>query len=269
MNRMHIASPAALALAALIALPAYAANDGRGSKEQRNEQTLEQVLQEAATAGERPGGKDEAEAAEKTPPAAEAKAADKSSGATAAPAKDPKAATPAASRAAPPAAGTVAPAATQAPPTDDNDDTAEATAPTPLRAAAPPAGQARTRGPYELGALDCRVLDGAGIERILPPRLIAGEEPDLLCRILVTQPPNIASLAHQVTFSVTIADRETFRQVRNVRMSSIGRRALVFVVPADRIATDSSAAVRIHASLSPPALPAVGQTVKFTVETED
>ena len=58
------------------------------------------------------------------------------------------------------------------------------------------------------------------------------------------------------------------QQSRNVRMSSIGRRAVLFVVPADRITTDDGAQVTLKVTLSAPAKPATRE-VKISVESED
>jgi len=252
----------ALAFVITLAAPAVAVADAshpsHPAKEPRAEQTLDQVMQDSAPAGERTEAG--APSSDKAGAPAASASTDKAAPATSAAPSGPPA-TPA------PTAAQPAPAQPAAPATDDNDGTAEAPAPTPL--AAMPATVARGRGPYQLGALDCRVLDGAGIERILPPKLVSGEEPDLLCRILVTQPASVASQPHQLTLTVSVGDRQTYREVRAVRMSSIGRRALVFVVPADRIATDNNAPVLIHAALSAPAQPAAGQSVEFSVETED
>src|SRR5579871_434709 len=122
-------------------------------------------------------------------------------------------------------AGKAKPSQPPPPPTDDNDATTEAARPTVLAAIAP-ASAPRRPGPYELGALDCRVLDGAGIERLLPKKMTTGEEPDLLCRILITQPATVSLAPHELTLTVTVGNRATYQQVRPVRMSSVGRRAL-------------------------------------------
>src|SRR5438477_161158 len=76
----------------------------------------------------------------------------------------------------------------------------------------------------------------------------------------VTQPPTAAAAPHQLTLTVQLANaagvRATYQQSRNVRMSSIGRRAVLFVVPADRITTDDGAQVTLKVTLSAPAKPA-------------
>ena len=48
---------------------------------------------------------------------------------------------------------------------------------------------------------------GLGIERVLPKRVTAGEEPDLLCRIQVEQPPTVSTEAHTVTLAVNVGGR--------------------------------------------------------------
>jgi hypothetical protein len=154
-----------------------------------------------------------------------------------------------------------------APITDDNDTTAEAVRPKALEAVAP-ATRPRAMGAYELGALDCRMLDGAGIERILPKKMIAGEEPDLLCRVLVTQPATVAMAAHTLTLTVSVGGKATYQQARTIRMSSVGRRSVVFVVPADRISSEDAATVAMRAVLSAPAKPPTRE-VKFVVEPAD
>lgn len=152
--------------------------------------------------------------------------------------------------------------------TDDNDATPEAPPPTALAPVKAEIGMQRTVGPYELGPLDCRVLDGAGIERILPTALTAGEEPDLICRVLVTQPPNVVPATHHLSLHVFLGGRIVYQQKRNVRMSSLGRRSLVFVVPADRFTSFESTRVVIRATLSMPAKPATRE-VRFALETLD
>lgn len=154
-----------------------------------------------------------------------------------------------------------------APVTDDNDNAGEAVRPKALEAVRP-AAQPRRPGPYEMGPLDCRMLDGAGIERLLPPKFIAGEEPDLLCRIVVTQPATVTTAPHALTVTVNVGANATYQQKRNVRVSSIGRRALVFVIPADRISSEDLARVVVRADLSAPANPA-SRTIKFNVEPAD
>ena len=218
-------------------------------KPKEKKETLEQLLQEA------PPPASEAHDAAATP--GQRKVASATN-----PAEKP------ADKAANPAVHVAAPAVDTAPPTDDNDGTTEAARPAALQAVKSK-GEPRHRGPFELGPLDCRVLDGAGIERMLPKKVVAGEEPDLLCRVVVTQPPTVMSESHQVTLTVNVGPKETFRQVRKVRMSSIGRRALVFVIPADKVASYDAAEVRLLASLSPPALPGGGREVKFVVEPEE
>ena len=212
-------------------------------------ESVEDVMEQAASAGNRP---------EETtpPPKAEEKKPEE---------KKPAAAkTPAPPHAAQPAQ----PQQPGPPPTDDNDASAEAAAPTAL-VAVQQTGETRRRGPYELGKLDCRILDGAGIERLLPSKIVAGEEPDILCRIVVTQPANVATLPHTLTLTVTVGANETFRQVRKVRISSVGRRAMVFVVPSDKISSDDPAQVKLHALLSSPASPGGGQDAKFEIFQED
>lgn len=151
--------------------------------------------------------------------------------------------------------------------TEDNDDAAEAAKVTKLEAVKQAAK--RHIGPYELGNLDCRTLDGAGIERVLKSEIVAGEEPDVLCRIIVTQPGDIASAEHSLTLSVLVGGKETWRQQRKVRMSSIGRRAMVFVIPMDKIASDDETTVTFSAVLSPPATPGAGRQVKIKVRPLD
>jgi hypothetical protein len=112
------------------------------------------------------------------------------------------------------------------------------------------------------------MLDGAGIERILPKKIIAGEEPDLLCRVLVTQPATASTATHKLTLTVTLGEQATYQQVRSVRMSAIGRRAVVFIVPADRISSEDKAQVTMRAVLSAPAKPGTRE-IKFTVEPAD
>ena len=51
--------------------------------------------------------------------------------------------------------------------------------------------------------------------------------------------------------------------------SSVGRRSLVFVIPADKISSDDATQVRIQAVLSAPATPGGGRLVKFAIETLD
>ena len=237
----------------------------------KKEENLDEILQQAASAGEPavekqpepakvdPAKVDPAKAGTAKAPADAAKAGaakpqekvdEKKAAAATATAKDAKPAEPA------------------APLTDDNDTSAEAAKPAVL-AAVQQTGETRRRGPYDLGPLDCRVLDGAGIERLLPPRIVAGEEPDILCRVVVTQPANVLTTEHDVTLSVTVGPKETFRQTRRVRIGSVGRRAMVFVIPADKISSDDAAQVKLHALLSAPATPGGGREVKFTVETED
>ena len=249
----------ALCLASAPALAEAPPGPSAGKGKAAKGETRDEILQEAAAAGERPS--------EAGKPADAVASGNQVGGA--APAKGAEAASPRAGGKGEKHAGPGAKATTpSAPPTDDNDATGEATRPKALVAVAG-TDKPRVRGPYELGPLDCRVLDGAGIERILPSRIVAGEEPDLLCRTVVTQPPTVATQAHELTLSVYVGQRETFHQTRNVRMSSIGRRALVFVVPADRIATYDPATVKIQALLSAPADPPTGRHVKFTVESED
>ena len=154
-----------------------------------------------------------------------------------------------------------------APPTDDNDGTQEAARPKALEAVQPVA-QPRRPGPYELGALDSGILDGAGIERLMPAKITAGEEPDLLCRIVVTQPATIATSPHLLTVTVNVGATATYQQKRSVRVSSVGRRAIVFVIPSDRISSEEAARVTIRADLSAPANPA-SRTLKFAVEPAD
>ena len=154
-----------------------------------------------------------------------------------------------------------------APVTDDNDTTGEAVRPTALKAVQPIA-RPRLPGPYELGELDCRMLDGAGIERLLPKKIVAGEEPDLLCRVLVTQPATVAATTHALTLTVLVGSKPTYQQQRSVRISSVGRRSIVFIVPADRISSEDAAAVTLRAVLSAPAKPP-NREVKFVVEPAD
>src|SRR5436189_271540 len=82
----------------------------------------------------------------------------------------------------------------------DTDSTTEAARPTALTAVAP-TSVPRRAGPYELGPLDCRVLDGAGIERLLPKKITAGEEPDILCRVLITQAATVQLAPHELTLT--------------------------------------------------------------------
>jgi hypothetical protein len=152
--------------------------------------------------------------------------------------------------------------------TDDNDATSEAARPEQLQAVQSN-GAVRRHGPYELGRLDCRILDGAGIERLLPRKIVAGEEPDILCRIIVTQPADVASEEHTLSMAVSVGSKETFRQVRKVRISNVGRRAMVFIIPSDKIASDDTTKVKVSAQLSAPAMPGTGQAAEFTVETQD
>lgn len=135
----------------------------------------------------------------------------------------------------------------------------------------PPAPEPPVRhpGPYGLGPLDCHVLDGFGRERALPKQFAAGEEPDLLCRIGVVQPPNVSSADHELTLTVYVSGRETYRQARPVRMTAAGQRVMLFIVPAERIASFDPADVVVRAVLSPPARPPAGQGVAFRVEPED
>ncbi len=128
--------------------------------------------------------------------------------------------------------------------------------------------QPRKTGAYELGPLDCRMLDGAGIERVLPKKLIVGEEPDLLCRIVVTQPATVASAPHTLTLVTKMGDQTTYQQAREVRISSVGRRALVFVIPADRISAEDGGKVTINISLSDLAKPATRE-VQVVMEPAD
>src|SRR5258706_482307 len=58
------------------------------------------------------------------------------------------------------------------------------------------------------------------------------------------------------------------QQVRSVRISSAGRRAVVFVVPADRISSEEAARVTMRAQLSGLSKPGVRE-VKFVVEPAD
>lgn len=153
------------------------------------------------------------------------------------------------------------------PPTDDNDTTAEAARPVALEAVKP-ATSPRRPGAYELGALDCRMLDGAGIERVLPKKITAGEEPDLLCRVLVTQPPTVATAVHELALTVALGNKITYQQVRTVRVSAVGRRSIVFIVPADRISSEDAAKVTMKVVLSAPAKPPAHE-IKFVVEPAD
>lgn len=212
-------------------------------------ESLDEILNQAASAAEAPKP-EPAPAPAKEAPAKEIKVA----AAARAPSKPAAPATP---------AGPPPP-----PPTDDNDGTGEAPAPGQLTAVAP-SSTPRRRGNYQLGPLDCRVLDGAGIERLLPKKVVAGEEPDVLCRIVVTQPGDVLSEEHNVSLAVLVGGKQTHKETRKVRISSIGRRAMVFVIPAERIASEETALVTLQALLSQPATPAAGQSVKFTVETED
>lgn len=154
-----------------------------------------------------------------------------------------------------------------APLTDDNDTTAEAARPKALEAVKPTA-RPRVPGPYELGELDCRMLDGAGIERVLPKKIVAGEEPDLLCRVMVTQPATVATASHSLTLTVVVGSKPTYQQQRAVRVSSVGRRSLVFVIPADRISSEDTAKVSLRAQLSSPAKPP-SRELGFVVEPAD
>ena len=104
---------------------------------------------------------------------------------------------------------------------------------------------------------------------MLRSELVAGEEPDVLCRVIVTQPGDIVSSEHSLTLSVLVGGKETWKQQRKVRMSSIGRRAMVFVVPMDKIASDDEAIVTFNAVLSQPATPAGGRIVKVKVRPLD
>jgi hypothetical protein len=168
------------------------------------------------------------------------------------------------------AAATKAPAKPEEPPpppTDDNDTTAEAARPVALEAVKP-TSVPRKPGAYELGALDCRMLDGAGIERVLPKKITAGEEPDLLCRVLVTQPPTVATAVHELTLTVAVGSKITYQQIRTVRVSAIGRRSMVFIVPADRISSEDAAKVTMKVVLSAPAKPPAHE-IKFVVEPAD
>lgn len=214
----------------------------------KREETIEEIMERAT----QPEAEPEAKPEQTSPKAA-----------------DPKATAPADKAAVKPAtpAAPARPAEPQAPPTDDNDSTAEAARPAALTAVAP-ATSPRRPGPYELGALDCRVLDGAGIERILPKKITTGEEPDILCRVLVTQPATVQLAPHELTLTVMLGNKATYQQVRTVRMSSVGRRALVFLVPADRISSEDAARVTMRATLSGPANPP-SREVKFNVEPAD
>ncbi|MSP61159.1 MAG: hypothetical protein EXR72_12605 [Myxococcales bacterium] len=212
-----------------------------------SEETMDQIMEKAA--GDepvKPAKVDEA-------PAAKEKADDK----------------PAAKVASAPAkvAKTPKPVEAPAPVTDDNDTTEEAVRPAALEAVRPVA-QPRNPGAYEMGALDCRMLDGAGIERILPKKMMAGEEPDLLCRVIITQPATVATASHTLTLAVTVGAKATYQQVRSVRVSTIGRRSLVFIVPADRISSEDAARVTLRATLSGLAKPPMRE-VKFVVEPAD
>ena len=151
--------------------------------------------------------------------------------------------------------------------TDDNDASPEAAKVAKLEAVKQE--KQKHRGPYQLGQLDCRTLDGAGIERVLPGQIVAGEEPDILCRVVVTQPGDIVSEEHSLTLSVLVGGKETWKQTRKVRMSNIGRRSLVFVIPMDKISSDDPTTVTMSAVLSPPADPGAGRVVKFKVEALD
>lgn len=152
--------------------------------------------------------------------------------------------------------------------TESADLTPEAPAPTAFTPVAKVETRSRTLGPYELGPVDCRVLDDAGIERILPSMLNAGEEPDLLCRVLVVQPPNVAAVQHDLSLNVFVGSRLAYQQTRRVRMSSFGRRSILFVIPADRITSYETTQVIVRASLSMPAKPATRE-VRFSLETQD
>ena len=151
--------------------------------------------------------------------------------------------------------------------TDDNDVT-EAAPPPPVLRQVPGANLARRPGPYDLGELDCRVLDGAGVERLLPKKMVSSEEADVLCRVIVTQPQGVAAAQHTLTLSVLAADKVVYSQVRPVRIGSVGRRAIVFVVPADRFASDDNVRITVRVELSAPARPAV-RDAKFSIETLD
>jgi hypothetical protein len=78
----------------------------------------------------------------------------------------------------------------------------------------------------------------------------------------------VAAAEHTLTLTVALGSRATYQQVRNVRIGSVGRRAIVFVVPADRISAEDPVKVTMRAVLSGPARPPMRE-IRFSVDPAD
>ncbi len=113
-------------------------------------------------------------------------------------------------------------------------------------AEAPPA-------PYDLTAVDCGELDTEAGFRPLRTSHIAGEDLDILCKVTVGLSPKTkgSPKAHTVKLTVTHGQKNTYEQVRDVRLLAAGSRVILFVVPAEKLPTDAGK-VTLRVELSKP-----------------
>ncbi|MCS6912646.1 MAG: hypothetical protein RMK29_12225 [Myxococcales bacterium] len=139
----------------------------------------------------------------------------------------------------------------------------------PLEAPAQEGGDAPP-APYDLLSLECGELDQEAGLLPLRPNHIAGEDMDLLCKAKVQLSPSARGTPrpHTVSLSVVQGKKTTYQQVRDTRLLAPGTRTILFVIPAERLPSDSGKVV-IRAELSKPASKPSIREVSFEINAED
>lgn len=124
--------------------------------------------------------------------------------------------------------------------------------------------------PYDLVSIECGELDAEAGLLPLRPSHTAGEDLDLLCKVKVSLPKTAKGTpkTHTINFTVGVGKKTTYQQSRDTRLLAPGARTILFVVPAEKLPTESGK-VTVRAELSKPASKPSSREVTFDLNAED